>query len=235
MDVIQYLKIGFSDYELNSIITTDTATDVESISSSSNVSNLLGTNEIVLSLDKKINNLFILNDNEIINVYKSLQIKEILLHLIFILAVIQYYTFKLEKVSSVEDKESIKMELRKYLGYLKKFLKLVAPIFLKKYNSNKSSISNLLYPYIKEFNHDSDTIKLNKLIIRTKTSANKVLNSWGIYKSLKSTTQKIKSKFSDFKERTGETLKTTSRFIGVRGGRKSSKKHSRKTKKSRKG
>jgi hypothetical protein len=223
---------------LNSIITTDTATDtatdVESISSGSNVSNLLGSNEIVLSLDNKINKLFILNDNKIIDVYKSLQIKEILLHLIFILAVIQYYTYKLEQDSSVKDKESIKMELRKYLGYLKKFLKLVAPIFLKKYNYDKSSISNL-YPYIEEFKHGSDTIKLNKLIIRTKTSANKVLNSWGIHKSLKSTTQKIKSKFSDFKERTGETLKNTSRFIGVRGGRKSSKKHSRKTKKSRKG
>ena len=223
---------------MNSIITTDTATDtatdVESISSGSNVSNLLGSNEIVLSLDNKINKLFILNDNKIIDVYKSLQIKEILLHLIFILAVIQYYTYKLEQDSSVKDKESIKMELRKYLGYLKKFLKLVAPIFLKKYNYDKSSISNL-YPYIEEFKHGSDTIKLNKLIIRTKTSANKVLNSWGIHKSLKSTTQKIKSKFSDFKERTGETLKNTSRFIGVRGGRKSSKKHSRKTKKSRKG
>lgn len=243
MSIREYLNKGFKDDILNSIITssdtaTDTATDIESTSGEGNYK-LLGSDnnnnhdEIVSLLDKKINSIFILTNSEIIDVYNSLQINEILLHLIFILAVIQYYTNKLEKI---EDKQLVKEELRKYLGYLDKFLKFVVPIFLKKYNSNKSSISKLLYPYIQEIkNNNTDTQKLNTIIVRTKNSANKVLNSWGIRKSLKSTTQKIRSKFSDFKERTGETLKNTSRYIGVRGGRKSSKKHSRKTKKSRKG
>jgi hypothetical protein len=246
MRIIEYLNKGFDEDVIDKLIDpSDSQTEIESVKGENDNTLLNGEPKIVKGLDSEINKLLTLSEIEIKSVYSDMKIQKILLHLIFILAVIQYYTSELEKDSSVEDKESIKMELRKYLGYLKKFLKLVAPIFLKKYNSvndDKNETLKLLNPYIVGIVGKTNTIRLTTLATRIRNIANSKLSSWGISKTIGRTTQKLRSGLDSFGERIGETsgktIRRMGRYMGVRGGKrknKSSKNVSRKMKKSRKG
>jgi hypothetical protein len=250
MTILENLRSnGFNNDVINSLLdSSDTTTEIESVNVENNPT-LLEKEDIVIGLDSEINQLFTLTNQEISSAYRTMKIQKILLHLIFILEVIGYYSRELDKKEDLDkkgisNKSEIKTELRKYLGFLQKFLKLVAPIFLQKYksdNEDKTETSKLLKLYISGVSGNSDTVRLNNLISRIRNAATSKLNSWGIYKTIGRTTQKIRSKLGSIRERIGETSSLAGRYIGVRGGKrknKSSKKSkniSRKNKKSRKG
>ena len=235
---------GFNNDVINSLLdSSDTKTEIESVNGNDNTTLLREEDEIVIGLDSEINQLFTLTDQEISSAYRIMKIQKILLHLIFILEVIGYYSRELDK-KGLSNKSEIKTELRKYLGFLQKFLKLVEPIFLQKYksdNQDKTETSKLLSYYISGVSGNSDTVRLSTLVSKIRNAANSKLNSLGISNTIARTTQKIRSKLGSIRERIGETSSLAGRYMGVRGGKrknKSSKKSkniSRKNKKSRKG